>query len=106
MREDQEEETKTLCVCVCEPLKFVQARASYRFHWSKAVTPLMKQVEVQIEKWGRRPSEDAPREKQAVPVGSVAWWEEMLLIWFVFPSYCHFLCSWSRVEKERKTRVR
>lgn len=63
----------------------------------------MKQVEVQIEKRGRRPSEDAPREKQAVPVGSVAWWEEMLLICFVFPSYCHFLCSWSRVERERET---
>lgn len=100
---------------MCETLKFERERVSYQFHGSRVVTLFMKQVEVQIEKWGGRSNKAHVQKKTSLGymkgetgnrVGRVTRWEEMLLISVVFPSYCHFLCSWSRVERERKTQLR
>lgn len=54
----------------------------------------------------RMTSQGYPMGEMGNGVGKVGRWEEVLLIFVVFPSYCHFLCSWSCVERERKTQAR
>lgn len=106
---------KTKSASVCEPPEFVQDQVTYQFHGSRVATLQMKRVEVQTEKKGGRSNKPHVQKETSLGymmgemgnrVGSIGRWEEMLLISVVFPSYCHFLCSWSLVERERKTELR
>lgn len=96
---------------VSTPPGFVQDGVTYQFHGSGGrnrgdETSRNADWEVAQEVKQATCTEEDQLHGGRRELGSMGRWEEVLLISVVFPSYCHFLCSWSRVERERKTQRR